>query len=75
MAWGTQEWMLRQIAHLIDLANWQRGGNKGSKPDPMDTPSESAARRSALERKKARSDAARQRHIDRMMARKAQGDG
>lgn len=71
-AWSDTEWMLRHVAYLLELANWQRGGAKGTKPNPLDTPSQSHARATAAERKRARAEQAKQRHINRMKARREQ---
>lgn len=46
--WGPNEHLL---AHLIDVsavANWQRGGGKGSKPTPVKRPGTDQARRTTL---------------------------
>lgn len=36
--WGLEPLLLRQIAHLLAGANWQRSGGKGQKPTPVDLP-------------------------------------
>lgn len=47
-AWGLEPLLLRQIAHLLAGANWQRSGGKSPKPKPIDLPGEKPDRATQL---------------------------
>jgi len=40
--WGVNERLLAGILHALHMANWQRGGGKGTKPKPITPPDEKA---------------------------------
>lgn len=43
--WQVGDYLLARIAHLLAGANWQRGGGKGPKPKPIETPDKQPAKR------------------------------
>lgn len=46
--WGPAEHLLAGTLDTLAMANWQRGGGKGSKPKPIDRPGSSERTKSTL---------------------------
>lgn len=42
--WGESEYLLAGIADRLAAANWQRGGGRGAKPEPVMRPDKRRAR-------------------------------
>lgn len=38
MAWSTSDYLLAAIFDSSEMGNWQRGGGKGQKPQPLPRP-------------------------------------
>lgn len=38
--WGVEAYLLALVADAVNAGNWQRGGGKGPKPQPIERPSE-----------------------------------
>ena len=36
--WSTTDWLLAGVIDVLQGANWQRGGGKGSRPKPVERP-------------------------------------
>lgn len=49
LAWSDETAVLLQIEYLIRCLIWSLGGGKGAKPQPVQTPSETADLRTRLE--------------------------
>lgn len=43
--WSPNEYLLALVADLLQAANWQRGGGKGTKPKPLARPTDKAVKR------------------------------
>lgn len=60
-SWTLDTHLLASILHAVQGANWQRGGGKGKKPEPITRPGEAreAERRDADQARRARRSALR----------------
>lgn len=50
--WTTETYLLANVVDLLQGANWQRGGGKGRKPQPVPRPRNAAEVREQRERMK-----------------------
>lgn len=41
--WSTTEHLLAAVVDALHTANWQRGGGKGSRPEPIERPGQRRA--------------------------------
>lgn len=48
-AWSPEAHLLAAAVDVLRAANWQRGGGKGSRPKPLDRPSEQAEKQREYE--------------------------
>ena len=53
LAWTDGDYLMATIADALMSGNWQRGGGKGQRPDPVPRPSDAALER-AKERRAVR---------------------
>ncbi len=66
--WGNQEELLATCADILMMANYQRGGGKGRKPEPIKRPHEKAVTPEiALERKQNKEDVLSREEFERHM--------
>lgn len=49
LAWSTDTWLLRRIDHGLSLLLWSMSKHKGQKPQPVNTPGETAKIRKSVE--------------------------
>lgn len=56
-AWTVQEHLTALLADILQAANWQRGGGKGSQPKPLPRPDDIRERDEKNERVQAQAEA------------------
>lgn len=49
--WSVSDYLLAHVVDVLNMANWQRGGGKGSRPKPLQRPgTEKAIRQGKTDR-------------------------